>query len=561
MSRRLPRRIEKELAKFLGTIGFREYSGLLWDLPAASAASEAPTPLSASVSRQILEQARHEPALVAVGKGALPNLSRKTRSLKSLRGVSAAALLEDIGPSPDILLIAARLNPDTLAKLSKLIGLLRARGATSFAILVTDESKTESPGAASRALADVRLLFWPDRFTGDAQLAARSLALFVHVLGASTVISLRSRLGLETIGWYGRALKTFHRLFALLDVPTDGPFTDIYYLRLTAPHATILTLSETEADALRNAGRGLDGPGIAALDPETATTVFGDVWVDRRSQASRTTITRILGTGDTPRVKIVPDRTTTNESVDLTATIVFHGERELAVPALASFKDMVADARAAGIFVEARAMLDKADDVTRRLVHAHGADLDDIREVAFGDLGSVRNEGARIARGRYLAFVDGDDLWGRDWLTRAYRDATRSEDPMHTVWHPEVLLAFWASDCDRSSTTTTPSDGALSAFFIQQSGASPAFEPRDLLFDNMWSANCFAARELHLSFPYRRDDWSRQIGIEDWRFNLETLGQGVSHLVVPETVHLIRMKEGGSLGQLHDAKASLPLLD
>ena len=51
----------------------------------------------------------------------------------------------------------------------------------------------------------------------------------------------------------------------------------------------------------------------------------------------------------------------------------------------------------------------------------------------------------------------------------------------------------------------------MSGFFIQQSQDSPGFEPRDLLFENLWSANCFAARELHLRFPYRRDEWARQL--------------------------------------------------
>ena len=559
--RRLPRPIEKELAKFLGTIGFKDYSGLLWDLPPAKEQTEEPAPLSANVCRQILDQARHEPAIVAVGEASLPNLRRETQNLETSRGVSSTALLADTGPRPDVLLIAARLDPSTIETLIKFVTILRTRGARSFLVIVSDEGKSARSASSLSALADTRLIFWPDRFTGDARSGPRHLALLIHVLGAATVISLRSRLGLETIGWYGRALKSFHRLHALLDVPANAPFTDIYYLRLTAPHATILAVSDASAAALRAAGTGLGGLQVAALGNEAAGTIIGDVFEDRRSPASRTAIARLLGEAREPRIEIAAAPSATNDRVDLTVTIVFHGERELAVPALASLRDMVEAARRDGIGVESCAMLDKADDATRRLVREHGSFLDDIREVAFGDLGSVRNAGAEIARGRFLAFVDGDDLWGADWLARAYRDAARSDDPLRTVWHPETLLAFWASDCDRTSGTPVPHEGVLTGVSIQQSGDAAGFDSRDLLFENMWSANCFAARELHLRFPYRPDDWSRQIGIEDWRFNLETLGHGINHFVVPDTVHLIRMKEGGSLGQAHETKASLPLLD
>jgi len=50
---------------------------------------------------------------------------------------------------------------------------------------------------------------------------------------------------------------------------------------------------------------------------------------------------------------------------DITVTIIFHREGSLALPALASMEELVTTARGAGIRVEARAVLDNADDLTR----------------------------------------------------------------------------------------------------------------------------------------------------------------------------------------------------
>lgn len=226
---------------------------------------------------------------------------------------------------------------------------------------------------------------------------------------------------------------------------------------------------------------------------------------------------------------------------DITATVIFHREREFAVPALASLSDLVNVARGGGLAVETQAILDRADDLTRHYLAVRGGLIDKVNEVSFGDLGLSRNAGTSLAHGRFLSFLDGDDLWGEDWLRAAFAAATAPASA-DVIWHPEQLFIFSESDFHKA-----PNAGYQSFHSLMRSSDTPDFDPALLIFHNLWSANAFAAREIYLRFPYRAIDRDRGFGIEDWSWNLETVGGGVSHRVVPGTVHLIRKKRSASL--------------
>ena len=246
--------------------------------------------------------------------------------------------------------------------------------------------------------------------------------------------------------------------------------------------------------------------------------------------------------------------------INIGLTIIFHREGALAVPALASMADMVVRTAAAGMRVETRAILDRPDHDTHRIVRKSGAWLDDIVTVEFGDLGASRNEGTRLSSCSHLAFLDGDDMWGADWLVKASASAFAARWPDDVIWHPEWLYYFDERDFDFHTAGGLPRMGARSFLMKHVASDSPELDRRGLLMNNFWSANVFASKSLHERFPYRQIDRSSGFGIEDWSWNIETLAAGVRHHVVADSVHLIRVKQSGSLGQQNGFDSLLPAI-
>ena len=156
--------------------------------------------------------------------------------------------------------------------------------------------------------------------------------------------------------------------------------------------------------------------------------------------------------------------------------------------------------------------------------------------------------------------MDGDDLWGADWLHLAYKAATANGESAEAIWHPENLFYFTTSDFDSHSIGLVAHPFAQSHHLFQYPSDEPGFNRDVLFFDNIWAANTFTKRTMHLRYPYKPVDNEKGFGIEDWSWNIETVWANIPHRVVPDTVHLHRTKEIGSLGKLNVDKGLLPPL-
>ena len=164
----------------------------------------------------------------------------------------------------------------------------------------------------------------------------------------------------------------------------------------------------------------------------------------------------------------------------------------------------------------------------------------------------ARNDAALASSARYLAFFDGDDLWGDAWLASGVAAADRDPD---AIYHPAWLWYFSEQDFARHSPGSAPHPHASSYFLRQADSTAPGFDRHALFVSNLWSANCLASRDIFVRYPYQPIDRSHGLGIEDWSWNIETLMVGgIEHKAVPDTVHLIRLKGEGSLGIRNDAE-------
>ena len=246
-------------------------------------------------------------------------------------------------------------------------------------------------------------------------------------------------------------------------------------------------------------------------------------------------------------------------SIDVSVVLNLHAEGLQAHSAVQSLSGVVEHARRLGLSVEAIAVLDSADDLTRRIVDAHSHRFDQILTVNFRDLGDSRNAGVEAASGKFATLLDGDDLWGQTWVSSAF-GAAQVDRGAPSIWHPQYLYYFNEHDYAHHSTGDYPRHEANSFFMEMRASEDSEFDRRALLMNNVWTSNSFALRQVYLDYPFERADRSRGFGIEDWSWNIETLWGGIPHRIAPATVHMIRIKDSGSLGAENVRQGLLPHL-
>jgi hypothetical protein len=210
--------------------------------------------------------------------------------------------------------------------------------------------------------------------------------------------------------------------------------------------------------------------------------------------------------------------------VDITVVLNVHSEGMLAHPTVLSLQKAKLHAERHGLTVDVLVVQDKPSSET--LEYFSECKVLDFTNllVAFGDLGLSRNAGTQAAKGKWIAFLDGDDLWGTNWLTACH--STAIGDMRNVVWHPEASQYF-----------------ALEPHIYRHIDMEdPTFDLLTLMTNNYWTSLSFAGRDLYLSYPYPPTHLDKHLGYEDWSWNTHTISQGVLHKVVPGTVHFIRQK-------------------
>ena len=211
---------------------------------------------------------------------------------------------------------------------------------------------------------------------------------------------------------------------------------------------------------------------------------------------------------------------------DLAVVVTFHREGLLAPSTLGSIARALEKLREAGFSYEAIFTLDRADDLTRGIVENWNGIEARILSLDVGDLARARNVATSQARGQFIAFMDGDDLYMSTWLSEAMKLATVT--PGRFVWRPETILSF-----ERYGMIWRPVE-------LKKSEAALGLSTQTL-----WPVCCVIERTLAAAIPYPPLD--NEFPFEDWAWNIALVEAGVTNRIVPRTGYGYRVKRRGSL--------------
>ena len=160
--------------------------------------------------------------------------------------------------------------------------------------------------------------------------------------------------------------------------------------------------------------------------------------------------------------------------------------------------------------------------------------------MAEGDLGRVRNALMKDVEGRFIAFLDADDVFSENWLAEALKTlSAAAERGERVIAHPELNVLF---------------DGATSVL-VNPDQDAPYFSPYYLYVRNYWDSLLMAPREAHLEIPYVSRDIPNGLSFQDFQFSIETLDAGWKHVVVRDTIIFKRRRDNSLVTESSSRKS------
>lgn len=150
-----------------------------------------------------------------------------------------------------------------------------------------------------------------------------------------------------------------------------------------------------------------------------------------------------------------------------------------------------------------------------------------IRSSSFGDPGLARNEIVKSATGKYVTFIDGDDLMSENWLIRGYqllKDNEPTEGVNKHVAHTELTVEFGEAD----------------TVVVKQGEIDKTTDSLLSVYANRWNVVMMIERSFLAENPYPSSP--KGYGFEDWYINCQTIYNDFHNLLAPKTVLFVRRK-------------------
>tara|TARA_B100000809_G_scaffold234805_1_gene252566 strand:- start:355 stop:1116 length:762 start_codon:yes stop_codon:yes gene_type:complete len=226
--------------------------------------------------------------------------------------------------------------------------------------------------------------------------------------------------------------------------------------------------------------------------------------------------------------------------IDITTVITAHAEGSLIHATCMSVKEAIDFAGLQGIKNQVLVIIDKGSTETIEYFNEQAFDWLTVSSVDFGDPGASRNFAGTLATGKYIAFVDGDDLWSHNWLTEAFRFC--QSDNRDIICHPAMNLYFGTEE--------------PIVFFHEDS--EDDIDKWNLIYSNYWTGLFFTKTSILQKHPQSVINIKSGLGFEDWHWHCETLANNIPHKVVNNTIHFIRKKPDGVLARSVDIGCVLP---
>ncbi len=353
---------------------------------------------------------------------------------------------------------------------------------------------------------------------------------FIRAASARRVIIADSELGWGIFTVYGRALAASAQIEALFSARPDNPFTNQNFYRYFDQLDTVLAASEEDRDRL-----------VARFNlcPEDAARVVAAGSGAGASPRRSRDVLPLIGGTDEPLHHAEPD-------LDISMVVTVHDETVVTAASMKAANAAAAEAERAGFSIEKIIALDSATDRARACMKQPVYEDWSVVEVTDRDLGRTRNRLVRISRGRFVAFLDADDLFSENWLAQGAtvldEAAKRGEK---VIAHPELN---WIFDRENAIFAVTPQE-------------SPAYSPVLFYFTNYYDSLCMAPREAHLELPYVSRDIPNGLSYQDYQFSIETIAAGWTHRIARDTIIFKRRRDTSLVTESRDSTCVVRQLD